>query len=286
MLAEHQLQPRLNDYPVVVIAQAQKLNDQFRDAVVGYVQRGGTLVLLDFESTTQFEGYLEVERAAATSPTDAYLGDKDGLAPAPGWWSPVELADAEVLEYRTDGQGSLTRSKDGSTTGLTDWTVIEPAITMTGVVGGKMFAVHGPLPQAYYQNHNPILRKVVGRLMEKAFPEPAARLLNSPNVDLTLRQTAEGDPAVHLVNLTGAQRADRFGVVDDIPGSGKIKLRWRLDEKPEQIRIFPDDKKVDFKVLKGENPKGSGYLLEVEVDDVPIHSILTPKFGNEKVPET
>ena len=61
ILAEHQLTPRLHEFPVVVIPDAYKLTDEFRRTLLDYVEAGGSLVLLGERSARLFEPELGVK---------------------------------------------------------------------------------------------------------------------------------------------------------------------------------------------------------------------------------
>jgi hypothetical protein len=55
VLAEHQLRPRLREFPVVVIPDADKLAGDFQRTLLDYVRDGGNLVLLGEKSVRLFE---------------------------------------------------------------------------------------------------------------------------------------------------------------------------------------------------------------------------------------
>lgn len=63
VLAEHQLRPRLGDFPVVVIPDADKLAGDFRRTLLDYVRDGGNLVLLGEKSARLFEPALSGKSA-------------------------------------------------------------------------------------------------------------------------------------------------------------------------------------------------------------------------------
>jgi hypothetical protein len=46
ILAEHQLQPRMRDFPLIVVPDSYKLAEPFRRALLEYVEQGGGLLLL------------------------------------------------------------------------------------------------------------------------------------------------------------------------------------------------------------------------------------------------
>ena len=87
ILAEHQLGPRLKEFPLVVIPDAHKLSPEFKEAAVRYVEDGGSLLLLGEKSARLFEPQLganltgEPEETAAELDTPAGPGQRSrGLA--------------------------------------------------------------------------------------------------------------------------------------------------------------------------------------------------------------
>ncbi len=60
ILAEHQLQPRLEEFPLVVVPDSHKLTAEFRKALTDYVEQGGSLLLLGEKCARLFEPILGV----------------------------------------------------------------------------------------------------------------------------------------------------------------------------------------------------------------------------------
>jgi hypothetical protein len=58
ILAEHQLRPRLKDFPLVVVPDSPKLSPDFRQALTEYVEQGGNLLLLGEKCARLFEPML------------------------------------------------------------------------------------------------------------------------------------------------------------------------------------------------------------------------------------
>jgi hypothetical protein len=83
LLSEHQLLPRLREFPVVVIPDAYKLSDDFRRALVQYVEAGGSLVLLGDRCARLFEADLGV-KLGSSSPTVSRTKGKGRIVAALG----------------------------------------------------------------------------------------------------------------------------------------------------------------------------------------------------------
>ena len=82
ILAEHQLLPRLREFPVVVIPDAYKLTDEFRRALLDYVEAGGSLVLLGEKCARLFEPALGVNSTARRIKA-AYSAAVERTSPGP-----------------------------------------------------------------------------------------------------------------------------------------------------------------------------------------------------------
>jgi len=109
MMAEHQLGPRLQEFPVVAVAQAPVFTPEFRKQLVDYANGGGAVVFLDGESARPFAKKLGVELNGKPADAAAYVGVGELTAPCPGKWQAVTTATARVDGWYTDGEDMATR---------------------------------------------------------------------------------------------------------------------------------------------------------------------------------
>ncbi len=68
ILAEHQLGPRLKEFPLVVVPDSHKLTNEFRQALTDYVVAGGSLLLLGEKCARLFEPILGVDARRRAGP--------------------------------------------------------------------------------------------------------------------------------------------------------------------------------------------------------------------------
>jgi hypothetical protein len=281
LLAEHQLTDEMKDFPVIAIAQAPALRDAFKNKVLEYVRAGGRLLLLDYESTQPFKDELGLKYAEpADVTTEAYVGTTSATAPVPGKWANIAATgdNSAILDLRTNRDGILTAAADGTTTGMFPWVETAPAVTSTTLGRGAIIAIHGPASAAFFQSHHPVLRRWIAQSMEVAFPNPAVRLAGTPGVDVTYRRATDGTPIVHLVNLTNAQRANRFAAVDSIPPAGPATLQWRLDRKPAGFTQLPEKRELPFSLSEDRNAP-LPFTAAISIADIPLHSLIVPTFA-------
>ncbi len=238
ILAEHQLEPRLDEFPLVVIADAHLLTDEFRQAVTSYVENGGSLLLLGHPSARLFEPILGVRLDGEPEKAAAELRSAAGVANCDGPWQKVGLTTAEATHRRTP---TLDRRKGQ-----------EPAATVAAHGKGKVAAVYGPVALACFRTHHPVLRAVVGELAEQLFPHPAVTVAAPPCVDAALRRTADGRLCLHLLNLANAQRADRFLATDFVPSVGPITVRLSVPHEPQKVSWVPDRDELDWTWREGQ----------------------------------
>lgn len=226
VLAEHQLLPKLGEYPVVVIAESYKLADAFRAALIEYVRGGGRLLVIGGQAGRAFAGEAGAELVGEPAHAGAELASAAGLINVNGLWQAVRPVGAAVLAERWP-------TRDRRAPG-------EPAVTVAKLGAGEIAVAWGPLALAYFRMHHPALRGLFGEAMARLLPAPAAELDGPSGVELVLRTTADGRLAAHLINLTETQRADRFLAVERIPAVGPLTLRLRLPAEPSQVTWEPD----------------------------------------------
>ncbi|MCX7598456.1 MAG: hypothetical protein N2512_06255 [Armatimonadetes bacterium] len=252
ILAEWNLEPRLAEYPLVVIADAHKLPAGFREALLGYVQGGGKLLLLGQRCARLFEDVLGVEFEGEPEQVTAELEASGGLVNCNGVWQKIRPVEAKVIAHRWQTRDTRKES--------------EPAATVTRLGRGRIAAVYGPVALAHFRTHHPGLRHFIGDIVASLFPEPRVEVDGPACVDVALRRAADGRLCVHLLNLAEAQRADRFLAPDFIPTVGPIKVRLSLPYRPQKIRWQPDGGKVRWTWKRG--------VVEAEVPSLHIHGVL------------
>ena len=260
ILAEHQLQPRLKEFPLVVVPDSHKLTDAFRKALTDYVEQGGSLLLMGEKCARLFEPILGVrlegdaaERSAelAGAPeTDTTVSRRTTCAD--GIWQGVELTTARAAGFvyptrdtRKDGRVAATINEFGK-----------------GLVG----AVYGPVASIYFRSHHPWLRDFIGRLAIALFPEPAVTVEGPPALDVALRRTGDGRLTVHLLNTAGMPLPDRYGFTDFIPPLEGIRLTVKTAERPQSVSWVPDGGRLDW--------SWADDLLKVIVPKLRIHGII------------
>jgi hypothetical protein len=241
----------VEQYAMVAVPNASVLDDDLREALVDYVRAGGRLLLLGPDVARMFEHELGVRCDGPAEQTTAHLDCPSGMGASSGRWQSVTQlqADAVAMRYAT------YEPRHGV-----------PAATVAELGEGMIGAAWGLVGEDYRRAHHPAARCLVAALTERLLPEPLVETDAPPQVELSLRRSADGRLCVHLLNLTNAQRADSYLAVEDIPAVGPFELRLRMDAEPEAVRWEPDGQGLGWAYESG--------VLRVTVPEVHIHGAV------------
>jgi hypothetical protein len=252
IVAEHQLEPRLKEFPLVVIPDSHKLTVEFRKALTDYVADGGNLLLLGEKCARLFEPALGISFEGAPEPRIAELATGSGVTSANGEWQKVKLTSAK-------GAGSIYPTRDTRKDG-------QIAATISSFGKGKVAAVYGPVASIYFRSHHPWLREFIGGLATELFPDPAVRVDGPYCLDVSLRTTRDGKLAVHLLNTVSMPLPDRYSFTDFIPPLENIRLTIKVAARPKSVTWVPEGGTLDWSWSEGR--------LAVTVSRLRIHGIV------------
>ncbi|MGO8748749.1 MAG: hypothetical protein ACLQNE_22490, partial [Thermoguttaceae bacterium] len=252
VLAEHQLQPRLKEFPLVVVPDSYKLAPDFKAALLKYVEDGGSLLLLGEKCARLFEPDLGVRFAGGPQNASVELATPAGVVNENGAWQKVMPTTAQIM-------GSRYPTRDTRKGG-------EVAATLIGRGKGKIAAVYGPLALNYYRSHHPALRGFLGDVVARLFSHPAVQVDGPPCLDVALRRTKDGKISVHLLNTAGMPLGDRHTMTDFVPPVGPIKVRVRVGRRPKEVLWVPEGGPVPWSWEKD--------VLSVTVPTVHVHGVV------------
>ena len=252
VLAEHELQPRLGEFPLVVVPDSPKLTDEFKKALLDYAQRGGSLLLLGEKCARQLEPALGVRFEGAPQNITAELATPSGPVSVNGIWQEVTPMTAKAIGFR---HGTRDTRKDPKT-----------AATTVNYGKGKIGAVFGPLANIFFKSHHPYLRRFIGEMAGELFPEPAVLADGPATIDIALRTTKDGKLSLHLLNRSNVPLPDRYNFTDFIPAAGPVQLKMKLAAKPGKVTLVSEETPVKWKWKAG--------WLTATIAQVPIHSVL------------
>lgn len=138
------------------------------------------------------------------------------------------------------------------------------SLTEYALGAGCVVTLDRNISEAYRGNPTAEIRSVVQTAMARVFPNPQVRVAGEPEVDVSLVRTAEGDLAVHLVNVSGPHRETQL--IPEIVPTGPVELSVRLKARPCGVFLQPGDRAVDWTWKDG--------VVTLTVASVPIHEIV------------
>ena len=227
VLAEHQLEPRLGEFPLVVVPDSPKLEEGFRQALLEYAEAGGSLLLMGEKCARLFGGAAGVEFEGEAKEAGAELDTQGGPVSVGGVWQEVRLVRARPAGMRHPTRD--TRKDDGK---------VAASIAEAGK--GKIAAFYGPLADIFFRNHHPWLRQYIGAIVKDLFPNPAVTVTGPAYVDAALRKTADGQLSLHLLNRTNLPMPDRYEFTDFIPAVGPVEVEMKCPARPKGVRLVPE----------------------------------------------
>ncbi len=252
ILAEHQLGPRLKEFPLVVIPDAHKLSPEFKDAALRYVEDGGRLLLLGEKSARLFEPELGTDLLGEPKDTAAELATPAGPVSIPGAWQAVSPKTAKAVGFRYP-------TRDFRRSG-------ETAATLAPCGRGKVAAVYGPVALGFLRGHHPGIRQFVGGLVSLLVDDPAVTVKAPTTVDIALRRTADGRLSLHLLNRTGFPTPDRYNFTDYVPPVGPIEVSLKVEARPKNVLWMPEGRALNWDWRDGR--------LRAEIPSLKVHGIL------------
>ena len=254
ILNEDALLRRLDEYPVVVVAEQTNLPRGVVKALEEYARAGGRLVVSGVEVARTFKDVLGVKAVGKPYDGPAHVPADKGAVMVAGPWRKVMLQSAKELTPLLSHQ-----EPEMDELGM-------PAATLNKVGRGSVAAIHGPAFAEYAKTHYPRLRSFLGSVLRAAAGKQYVELQAPPSVHMTLRTKGQ-KLLVHLYNL-GASPSLSPGnhAVEEVPTVGPLKLRIKWPEKPKQVSLSPDKSGLKWSYRRG--------VIEAQIEALDIHSVL------------
>jgi len=253
VLAEHQLAPRLDVYPLVVIPECHLLSSDLREALIEHAKRGGSLLLVGAEAARLFGDVLGATTAGEPAQAQTmYVRGGDALAWMGGLWQTVEPTTSQCVANAYSS--SDTKQKPTC------------AATLGRLGKGRVGAIYGPFGSVYLRSHNPVARRFVGDVVRQLFPEPLVKIDGPPCVDVSLRRKGR-TLLVHLANTANMQVAPEYPIIDCVPPVSPMVVEVASKAQPKAVHIEPGHQAVRVRWSRGR--------LRVGIPSLDIHSAIS-----------
>ncbi|HQL94552.1 MAG TPA: alpha-L-fucosidase [Candidatus Hydrogenedentes bacterium] len=259
ILNEDTLLKRLSEYPVVIIPEAVEVSDAVRQALPGYVENGGRLLLTGAQVAEQYGALAGVEKRGEPE-EGGWLPVGGEAVNVAGGYQAVTLKDAEAVAF-------MLNEREPALNARADF----PAATRRRVGRGTVVAVHGPVFRCYYESHYPALRRFIGDMVAALNPAPMARVDGPWWIEMAARKK-DGRTLIQLVNRSvGGYLSPSRHMAESVPDTGPFTVTVPLPEKPAGVFLAPEDKGLEW--------SWDGGLLTAKVGGLGIHNVLVIEPG-------
>jgi len=260
IVSEHHLAERISRYPLLIYPEWEMIEPAFKQSLVDYVRRGGSLLVVGPRSAALFQEELDVKLEG--DPAVQVSGLEFGGHVA-GIRSVFQKA---TLGTRAKPFGSmrLENEVDGPA---------DVAASIARLGEGSIAATYLCVGERYATSASTVSRDFLAALVRELFPAPLVEVEGSRHVDVTA--TRLGDRVlVNLVNTAGPHANARVNVHDDIPPVGPLTVSIRCPP-PASVLLQPGGRNVEHGFRDNR--------LRVSVPRVGIHDIIeiVPRTGSQ-----
>jgi hypothetical protein len=262
ILDEWALTPRIDDFPLVVIPEQDRMSDDMKDRLVEYVKAGGCALITGAGSYERFGAEVIGARVNGEETEYRFALESD-MGDVPVYsdsWLRLECGTATPCLVAWDG----TRLDDKKL----DW----PAAVINRYGAGQIIYASTALFKYFAQNRYPGVRTLVGDLVALFGITFDIRVSVPVAVDVALRskQGSDGNTAktiVHLLNRSsGIPNQPNNGAIDDIPCIGPVTIRIKSSESPRKVYRAYESGGIEW--------RHDGNEIFIDVPAVRIHEAI------------
>ena len=250
VLGEHHLAGRLQEYPLIVVPEWEYLDESFKAELVGYVRKGGNLLLVGPRSAALFQTELDASLEDAPKSAEASLHFNGAWAGVKGEMQPASLGPS------AQPFGRLHATRDSSSPS-------QPAASITPLGKGKIAATYFAFGQGYLGSRDPVAREFLDSLTRQLFPDRLVEVSGSHDVDVVVNKV-DGKLALNLVNTAGPHQSEP--ILETIPPVGPLSVVVRQTQEPARVVLQPQGETVAFNYHRGR--------LQFTLPKLGIHDIV------------
>lgn len=241
LLNEASLAECADAYPLIVIPEVTRLPESFRQAMTGYVEQGGRLLISGSEAVDLFGGLAGLIPADTAPPAMNWLPVEGRAVAVQGTFRPVTPgSDVTVLAHTLyEREPDLNRRE------------AVPAALLRRVGSGVVAVIPGPVFRAYFQSRYPDLRRFIAGVIAAMEPSGLAQVDGPWWIEMAARRR-DNTLLIQLVNRSvGGYLSPLRHIVESVPDPGPFTVRVPLPGKPTSCRIEPGARTVDWSWADG-----------------------------------
>ncbi|MFN8349782.1 MAG: alpha-L-fucosidase [Spirosomataceae bacterium] len=253
ILQEHHLKGKTGQYPLIVVPEWKKIDEELRNELADYVRQGGNLLVIGSETVKIFENELGV-KLNPTTQSIPFWGFDNLITGTKAMYRPFE----HLTDTQTFGQWYSQEDKRFA----------QEAIASIATLGkGKIAGIYFNFGEQHFKRETYVGRDFIGTLALRLF-QPQVTVSGSKAVNVVLSQKQK-NTLVHLINMAGNHANKAIHSSDEIPPLYNLRVAVKTPQRPRQIVLQPENKPLPFAYKNGE----SVFIIS----KLAIHSIVEIK---------
>jgi len=249
---EHHLAGRIDSYPIIIVPEWEYLEKAFKEELLGYVERGGNLLLIGPGAAAMFAKPLGAVFRRRAETSDQWLEVGGNLAAMKTVSRRASLRDGVQTVGRLFAENDVAGPS-------------RPAASIAEYGEGRIAATYLNLGERFNHASASVARDFLAALVRELFPLPIVRLEGSNAVDVAVTRI-DGRVVVNLVNTAGPHADPTVAVFDQVPRTGPLEVRIRTGKRPERVILQPGMRHLPFRFADG--------AVQLTLPDLDIHEII------------
>jgi hypothetical protein len=254
ILMDHQLDGRMEDYPVIVLPEWEHIDPSIRKRLIEYVQNGGNLIVAGAQATKDFSDPLGVSLIGSPQKDSAFFA---------GFNNQIVIVKTDFQPVKPTGDAKSI----GVQLKADDWRFPgkHPLATIRSLGKGKIAGIYMNSGNFYIKNKNPLMPELLKSLVETMDPWLMSKVSGSGSVHQVISRK-NGKLYVHLINTSGPHDNPTVMVYEEVPALTDINVSVKLSKIPKNVRLQPGNTRLPFTYKDGS--------MVVRVPELKIHSMI------------
>jgi hypothetical protein len=254
ILMDHQLEGRLENYPVIVLPEWVNIDPVIYGQLIDYVQKGGNLVVVGAQAVADFEIPLGISLVNKVQKDTAFFaGYGQELISLKTDFQPVRLL------RETKPVGMQYRADDLRFPGQ------YPLGSIRSLGKGKIAGIYLNGGNFYVRSKSSLLPNLIKSVVENLDPRLMSKVTGSHHLHQALARK-NGKTYFHLINTSGAHDNPSVMVYEDVPELTGVHLSMRMPKMPKSVKLQPENTRIPFTYKNG--------VVEISLPPVKVYAIV------------
>lgn len=255
IIQDHQLDQRLEKYPILVLPEWTKIDPEVRIKLLKYVEKGGNLLITGAIASMEFSQELGIERASQLQKDSLFFaGSGNEILRMKTTFQPVQFHDKNSSLF-----GKLYHSDDLRFPGNF------PLASIRKYGKGSISGLYLNVGDYYTRNKNSLIPDLLLTLIRNQTTDLLTSVKGSTKVHQVLTRK-NNKLTIHLINTDGPHDNPTVASYEEITPLHHLELNIKLTNKPKEIRLQPGNNQLAFEFKDGN--------VNIKIPPLEIHHII------------